>query len=82
MAVFGRRLFKISAGLFAVHSDFEHLVPVKFMTRLGHLVVKIARMRHAFCNIGGMSRDTACDNALFYVVRIRQSEMLRRGDIA
>ena len=56
--------------------------PVQLMTRVRHCVIAVTRTGQTECDIGGVGRDLAGDDALAHVIFIRQAQVLRRGNVA
>lgn len=79
----GRRNLIIEAlGLFRVECQRELRGPVQLMTRVRHCVIAVTRTGQTECDIGGMGRDLAGNDALAHVIFIRQAQVLRRCNVA
>ena len=64
--------------LFRVECQRELRGPVQLMTRVRHCVIAVTRTGQTECDIGGVGRDLAGDDALADVIFIRQTQVLRR----
>lgn len=68
--------------LFRVECQRELRGPVQLMTRVRHCVIAVTRTGQTECDIGGVGRDLAGDDALADVIFIRQTQVLRRCNVA
>ena len=82
MALGRRYLIVEPLSLFRVKRQRELRGPVQLVARVCHRVVAVARARQTEGNICRVCRDLTGDDALAHVVFVRQTQVLRRGDVA
>ena len=69
------------AGRFGIERQVELIIPPELETRFGYGVVVVLRAGMAFGQIGGVGGDLVCDDAVFDVFLVRQTEMFFRRDL-
>ena len=78
----GGRALVALAGTFGIKGVLPHLFPVELAARLAHAVVFIASMGDLLGDVCCMRRDLGGNQAVAYVLRIGQAQMLGGGDVA
>src|SRR2546423_46945 len=74
----GKGLIVKRTGGFGVEGEIELVFPAEFEARLTNSVVPVLGAGMAFGQVGGVRSDLVCDDAVFHILLIWQTEMFFR----